>query len=157
MIHPLDQEKLLSGMNLSSKKLVDLKSPSSDATSCHKVEHYFRCTPSQILNNCPIHQQQLAFSLQSKQTKPTQKEVESFWQVRTSSSDLNTKNWCILNVGRITVETNPLSSRTPQTVWEYEPQHVPKVWLTAHMFMNHGSLGHQKLETRELRVRTLPI
>lgn len=65
MIHPLHQVKPLHGMILSSEKLVNLKSPSLNATSSQQVELDFLYMPSQTLNTETRHQQQLAFSLQS--------------------------------------------------------------------------------------------
>lgn len=50
--------------------------PSLDATSSHKVELDFQCTPSQILNSWTIRQQQLVFSHQSIYKKSQKKQIK---------------------------------------------------------------------------------
>lgn len=81
MTHPLHQEKQQLGMELSSEKLAALIFPSSNAVSGHKDGLGFQCMPLQILNIEIVHQQQLAFSLQSgiiDMIRKRMKKVNSF-------------------------------------------------------------------------------
>nr|AFK42636.1 unknown [Lotus japonicus] len=70
MTHPLHQEMPPCVVIPYLEKLAYLRSPSSSVTSYRMVEPDFQCMPSQILNNETTHQQQLAFSLLSRNLFP---------------------------------------------------------------------------------------